>query len=78
MLIPTLLHGAGGFGFFFFLDGSARVACFPHGGCRRGGGTTAMSSDDDNYSISYGGLAGAMVSQTSTPVSQHASGTAET
>ena len=75
--IPPLLGGGGVFG-FFFPTGSARVVCFPHGGCQHLGGFSTTSLYEDNELLSEGGLAGAWVARASMPFVQVPSGMSET
>ena len=58
--IPPL-GGGGLFGFFFFFAGYSRAGSFLRGGCRRLGGLSTMSSDEDDKLLSDGETAGAWV-----------------
>ena len=50
--IPPL--GAAGLFVFFFFAGYSRAGSFPRDGCRRLGGFSTMSSDEDNKLLSDG------------------------
>jgi len=70
--------GAGGFfGFFFFFAGSSRASSFLHGGYRRLGRFSTMSSDENDELLFDGGTTGAWVGRASTPFGQVPSGTLE-